>query len=197
MEGVLTSKKLNQKKKVLVHLWYQVASLECHQVVTQAQLIKINLLWFHHMVKSQNSISSKEGCQVEVVIMEVGEILQRMVAITWRGHEDTDSMMSVSTKTSKDTEVTETVEAKVVWEETTAEDIGKGLLHPTSLAKIQAHTVNNTSNAVETVVEATEAVGKISIGTVTIEATINNPPMDRIVGLSVTGAEVEIENART
>ena len=66
------------------------------------------------MVKSQNSISSKEGCQVEVVIMEVGEILQRMVAITWRGHEDTDSMMSVSTKTSKDTEVTETVEAKVV-----------------------------------------------------------------------------------
>ena len=78
-----------------------------------------------------------------------------------------------------------------------AEDIGKGLLHPTSLAKIQAHTVNNTSNAVETVVEATEAVGKISIGIVTIEATINNPPMDRIVGLSVTGAEVEIENAKT
>ena len=78
-----------------------------------------------------------------------------------------------------------------------AEDIGKGLLHPTSLAKIQAHTVNSISNAVETVVEATEAVGKISIGIVTIEATINNPPMDRIVGLSVTGAEVEIENART
>lgn len=66
------------------------------------------------MVKSQNSISSKEGCLVEVVIMEVVEILQRMVAITWRGHEDTDSTMSVSTKTSKDTEVTETVEAKVV-----------------------------------------------------------------------------------
>ena len=65
------------------------------------------------MVKSQNSISSKEGCLVEVVIMEVVEILQRMVAITWIGPEDTDSMMSVSTKTSKDTEVTETVEAKV------------------------------------------------------------------------------------
>ena len=65
------------------------------------------------MVKSQNSISSKEGCLVEVVIMEVVEILQRMVAITWIDPEDTDSMMSVSTKTSKDTEVTETVEAKV------------------------------------------------------------------------------------
>ena len=49
-----------------------------------------------------------------MVIMEVVEILQRMVAITWRGHEDTDSTMSVSTKTSRDTEVTETVEAKVV-----------------------------------------------------------------------------------
>ena len=78
-----------------------------------------------------------------------------------------------------------------------AEDIGKGLLRPTSLAKIQAHTVNNTSNAVEMVVEVTEVAGKISIGTVTIEATISNPLMDRIVGLSVTGAEVEIENART
>ena len=149
------------------------------------------------MVKSQNSISSKEGCLVEVVIMEVVEILQRMVAITWRGHEDTDSTMSVSTKTSKGMEVTETVEAKVVWEETMAEDIGKGLLHPTSLAKIQAHTVNNTSNAVEMVAEVTEVAGKISIGTVTIEATISNRLMDRIVGLSVTGAEVEIENART
>ena len=78
-----------------------------------------------------------------------------------------------------------------------AEDIGKGLLHPTSLAKIQAHTVNNTSNAVEMVAEVTEVAGKISIGTVTIEATISNRLMDRIVGLSVTGAEVEIENART
>ena len=78
-----------------------------------------------------------------------------------------------------------------------AEDIGKGLPHPTSLAKIQAHTVNNTSNAVETVVEVTEVEGKISVGTVTIEATINNPLMDKVVGLSVTGAEVEIENART
>ena len=78
-----------------------------------------------------------------------------------------------------------------------AEDIGKGLLHPTSLAKIQAHTVNSTSNAVETVDVATEAEVKISVGIVMIEAIINNPLMDRVVGLSVTGAEVEIENART
>ena len=78
-----------------------------------------------------------------------------------------------------------------------AEDIGKGLLHPMSLVKIQAHTVNSISNAVETVVEVTEAEGKISVGTVTIEATISNPQMDRVVGLSVTGAEVEIENAWT
>ena len=66
------------------------------------------------MVKSQNSISSKGGCQAEVVIMVVVEILQRMVVITWIGHEDTGSTMSVSTKINKDTEVTETVEAKVV-----------------------------------------------------------------------------------
>ena len=149
------------------------------------------------MVKSQNSISSKGECPVEVVIMEVVEILQRMVAITWTGHEVTGSTMSVSIKISKDTEVTETVEVKVVWEETMAEDIGKGLLHPTSQAKIQAHTVNNTSNAVEMEVEVMEVEGKISVGTVTIEATISNPQMDRVVGLSVTEAEVEIENART
>ena len=66
------------------------------------------------MVKSQNSISSKGGCLAEVVIMEVVEILQRMVVITWIGHEDTGSTMNVSTKTNKDTEVTETVEAKVI-----------------------------------------------------------------------------------
>ena len=46
--------------------------------------------------------------------MEVVEILQRMVAITWTGHEVTGSTMSVSIKISKDTEVTETVEVKVV-----------------------------------------------------------------------------------
>ena len=78
-----------------------------------------------------------------------------------------------------------------------AEDIGKGQLHPTSLAKIQALTVNNTSNAVEMVVEAMVAEGRISVGTVTIEDTISSLLMDRVVGLSVTGAEVEIENART
>ena len=66
------------------------------------------------MVKIQNSISSKGECLAEVVIMEVVEILQRMVAITWIDHEVTGSTMSVSTKTSKDTEVTEIVEAKVV-----------------------------------------------------------------------------------
>ena len=49
-----------------------------------------------------------------MVIMVVVEILQRMVVITWIGHEDTGSTMSVSTKINKDTEVTETVEAKVV-----------------------------------------------------------------------------------
>ena len=66
------------------------------------------------MVKIQNLISSKGECLAEVVIMEVVEILQRMVAITWIDHEVTGSTMSVSTKTSKDMEVTETVEAKVV-----------------------------------------------------------------------------------
>ena len=66
------------------------------------------------MVKIQNLISSKGECLAEVVIMEVVEILQRMVVITWIGHEDTGSTMSVSTKINKDTEVTETVEAKVV-----------------------------------------------------------------------------------
>ena len=66
------------------------------------------------MVKSQNLISSKGECPVGVVIMEVVEILQRMVAITWTGHEVTGSTMSVSTEISKDTEATVTVEVKVV-----------------------------------------------------------------------------------
>ena len=66
------------------------------------------------MVKIRNSISSKGECPAEVVIMEVVEILQRMVAITWTGHEVTGSTMSVSTEISKDTEATVTVEVKVV-----------------------------------------------------------------------------------
>ena len=66
------------------------------------------------MVKSQNSISSKGGCQAEVVIMVVVEILQRIVGTTWIDQEVIGNMMSVSINNSKGTVAIVIVEVKVV-----------------------------------------------------------------------------------
>ena len=194
MEDVSISRKLNPKKKDLGLLWSQVVNQVCHQEAIQVQSTKISLLWFHHTVLSQNTISSKEEAMVEVATMVDVEILQRIAGTTWIGQEVIGSMMSVNISNSKGTVATVIVEVKVVWEETTIGDIGKGQAHLMSLDKIQAHITNSISKDAEMVEGAMEA--QIIVDIAMIEATTNNHLMGRIGDHSVTGVGVEIELAK-
>ena len=131
---------------------------------------------------------------VEVATIVDVEILQRIAGTTWIDQEVIGSMMSVSISNSKGTVATVIVEVKVVWEETTIGDIGKGQAHLMNLDKIQAHITNSISKDAEMVEGVMEA--QIIVDIAMIEATTNNHLTGRIGDLSVIGVGVEIELAK-
>ena len=131
---------------------------------------------------------------VEVATIVDVEILQRIAGTTWIDQEVIGNMMSVSINNSKGTVAIVIVEVKVVWEETTIGDIGKGQARLMSLDKIQAHITNNISKDAEMVEEVMEA--QIIVGTAMIEAITNSHRTGRIGDLSVIEVGVEIDLAK-